>query len=76
MLNGNVLKIPHQAINITEEMNKSGCWQSLEPNAATPLIKVSSSSSKWEIINIIFLADVELQPSSVRGGEDLTAALN
>ncbi|XP_023335287.1 electroneutral sodium bicarbonate exchanger 1 [Eurytemora carolleeae] len=46
MLNGNVLKIPHQAINITEEMNKSGCWQSLEPNAATPLIKVSSSSSK------------------------------
>ena len=36
MLNGHVMKIPHNTIkqediNITEEMNKSGCWKSLEP---------------------------------------------
>jgi len=35
MLNGNVLKIPHNpCINITEEMNKSGCWKSLEENSS------------------------------------------
>ena len=36
MVNGKVMKIPHDLIkqpeiNITEEMNKSGMWQSLEP---------------------------------------------
>ena len=36
MLNGSVMKIPHNTIqqgdiNITEEMNKSGCWKSLDP---------------------------------------------
>ena len=31
MFNGNVMKIPHNNINITEEMNKSGCWKSLDP---------------------------------------------
>ena len=36
MLNGTVMKIPHNTIqqadiNITEEMNKSGCWKSLDP---------------------------------------------
>jgi hypothetical protein len=41
MLNGSVLKIPHDTIcqpdiNITEEMNKSGCWKSLEQAAETP----------------------------------------
>jgi len=36
MMNGKVMKIPHDLIkqpeiNITEEMNKSGMWKSLEP---------------------------------------------
>jgi len=36
MMNGKVMKIPHELIkqpeiNITEEMNKSGMWKSLEP---------------------------------------------
>ena len=36
MVNGGVIKIPNTTIqqsdiNITEEMNKSGCWKSLEP---------------------------------------------
>ena len=36
MVNGKVMKIPHDLIkqpeiNITEEMNKSGMWKSLEP---------------------------------------------
>ena len=36
MVNGKVMKIPHELIkqpeiNITEEMNKSGMWKSLEP---------------------------------------------
>ena len=36
MVNGKVMKIPHKVIkqpeiNITEEMNKSGVWKSLEP---------------------------------------------
>ena len=42
MLNGSVMKIPHntiqqqqQDINITEEMNKSGCWKSLDPQHTT-----------------------------------------
>ena len=40
MLNGHVMKIPHETIkqddiNITEEMNKSGCWKSLEPQIAS-----------------------------------------
>ena len=37
MVNGKVMRIPHssikQEINITEEMNKSGVWKSLEPSA-------------------------------------------
>merc|ERR1719242_13955 len=40
MLNGNTMKIPHEKIqqaeiNITEEMNKSGCWKSLDPQHTT-----------------------------------------
>ena len=40
MLNGTVMKIPHNTIqqadiNITEEMNKSGCWKSLDPQHTT-----------------------------------------
>ena len=39
MINGNVMKIPHQnnEINITEEMNKSGLWNSLnKPDKPIP----------------------------------------
>jgi hypothetical protein len=34
MSNGNVLKIPTSAaakFNISEELNRSGCWTSIEP---------------------------------------------
>ena len=47
MLNGTVMKIPHNTIqqadiNITEEMNKSGCWKSLDPQHTT-----EKSGSEW-----------------------------
>lgn len=46
MLSGNVLKIPHNAINITEEMNKSGCWKSLEPNTSAVAAAAAKENTK------------------------------
>ena len=45
IFNGNVLKIPHNAINITEEMNKSGCWKSLEENSSAASVNTASATS-------------------------------
>jgi sodium bicarbonate transporter 10 len=47
LYNGNVLKIPHNAaINITEEMNKSGCWKSLEENSSAASLDKAAQRKK------------------------------
>jgi hypothetical protein len=48
MSNGNVLKIPKSAaakFNITEEMNRSGCWTSIEPHNSQ-LIPLKEQTTK------------------------------
>ena len=45
MISGNIMKIPctiikQSDINITEEMNKSGMWKSLEPQKSKEINKM------------------------------------
>jgi hypothetical protein len=45
MSNGNVLKIPTSAaakFNISEELNRSGCWTSIEPQQQATALKEST----------------------------------
>jgi hypothetical protein len=50
MSNGNVLKIPTSAaakFNISEELNRSGCWTSIEPQQQQQSTAALKESTKY-----------------------------
>jgi len=53
MFNGNVMKIPHNNINITEEMNKSGCWKSLDPTHNNESPQQQESTKKGRRMSLV-----------------------